>query len=174
MGFSLVPATIVAMQCLPASQSGIGSGLLNTSRLMGGALGLAILSTIADSQTRADASSGFAHALTSGFDLAFGVGAAFALAGAMLAGLRLRNPAPAELAALEVSAGDEGGDRGGRGAGGLASSGRSSRSRPRPARSRSRSLGGQRAAPRPRRRDHEQLGDPVAALDRERLRRGRC
>src|SRR5258708_13056738 len=39
-GFSLVPATIVAMQCLPASQSGIGSGLLNTSRLMGAALPL--------------------------------------------------------------------------------------------------------------------------------------
>jgi EmrB/QacA subfamily drug resistance transporter len=94
MGFSLVPATIVAMQCLPASQSGIGSGLLNTSRLMGGALGLAILSTIADAQTRAEASSGFAHALTSGFDLAFGVGAAIALAGAVVAGLWLRNPAP--------------------------------------------------------------------------------
>jgi MFS family permease len=94
MGLSLVPATIVAMQCLPASQSGIGSGLLNTSRLMGGALGLAILSTIADAQTRADASSGFAHALTGGFDLAFGVGAAFALAGAVIAGRWLRNPAP--------------------------------------------------------------------------------
>jgi EmrB/QacA subfamily drug resistance transporter len=94
MGFSLVPATIVAMQCLPASQSGIGSGLLNTSRLMGGALGLAILSTIADAQTRADASAGTARALTNGFDLAFGVGAAFALAGAVIAGLRLRNPAP--------------------------------------------------------------------------------
>jgi EmrB/QacA subfamily drug resistance transporter len=102
MGFSLVPATIVAMQCLPAAQSGIGSGLLNTSRLMGGALGLAILSTIADAQTRADASSGFAHALTNGFDLAFGVGAVFALAGAVVAGLWLRNPAPSgEL--VEVS-----------------------------------------------------------------------
>jgi hypothetical protein len=95
MGFSLVPATIVAMQCLPASQSGIGSGLLNTSRLMGGALGLAILSTIADAQTRADASAGAARALSNGFDLAFGVGAAFVLAGAIVAGLRLRDPAPA-------------------------------------------------------------------------------
>jgi EmrB/QacA subfamily drug resistance transporter len=90
MGFSLVPATIVAMQSLPPSQSGIGSGLLNTARLMGGALGLAVLSTIADAQTRADASAGAAHALTNGFDLAFGVGAGFALAGAVLAALRLR------------------------------------------------------------------------------------
>ena len=58
MGLSLVPATIVAMQSLPPEQSGIGSGLLNTSRLMGGALGLAVLSTIADAQTRAEAGSG--------------------------------------------------------------------------------------------------------------------
>ena len=103
MGFSLVPATIVAMQCLPGHQSGIGSGLLNTSRLMGGALGLAILSTIADAQTRADRSLGFAHSLTKGFDLAFLVGAGFALAGAVVAAVWLRNPAlvdaPAELSA---------------------------------------------------------------------------
>jgi hypothetical protein len=79
------------MQALPSSQSGIGSGLLNTSRLMGGALGLAILSTIAAAQTRADIAAGAAHALTNGFDLAFGVGAAFTLAGALLAAMRLRN-----------------------------------------------------------------------------------
>jgi hypothetical protein len=91
MGFALVPSTIVAMQALPSSQSGIGSGLLNTSRLMGGALGLAILSTIAAAQTRADAGAGAAHALTSGFAVAFGVGAAFTLAGAALAATRLRS-----------------------------------------------------------------------------------
>jgi EmrB/QacA subfamily drug resistance transporter len=103
MGFALVPSTIVAMQALPSSQSGVGGGLLNTSRLMGGALGLAILSTIAAGQTRADAGAGAAHALTSGFDLAFGVGAAFTLAGAALAATRLRNtdagPAQVELPA---------------------------------------------------------------------------
>jgi hypothetical protein len=103
MGLSLVPATIVAMQSLPPEQSGIGSGLLNTSRLMGGALGLAVLSTIADSQTRADAAAGAAHALTNGFDLAFGVGAAISLVGAALAGFRLRDPRPAQLTALETS-----------------------------------------------------------------------
>ena len=97
MGLSLVPATIVAMQGLPPAQSGLGSGLLNTSRLMGGALGLAVLSTIADAQTRHDAGAGAAHALTSGFDLAFGVGAVFTLLGALVAGLLLRQPAPAAL-----------------------------------------------------------------------------
>ncbi len=96
MGLSLVPATIVAMQGLPSSQSGLGSGLLNTSRLMGGALGLAILSTIADSRTRSDAASGFAHSLTSGFDLAFLVGAGFCLLGALVAALLLRAPRSAQ------------------------------------------------------------------------------
>jgi len=85
MGLSLVPATIVATQGLAGSQSGIGSGLLNTSRLMGGALGLAVLSTIADAQTRHAVSRGTAHALTSGFDLAFAVGAAISLLGALVA-----------------------------------------------------------------------------------------
>jgi MFS family permease len=112
MGFALVPSTIVAMQALPASQSGIGSGLLNTSRLMGGALGLAILSTIAAGRTRADAAAGAAHALTSGFDLAFGVGAAFLLAGAALAATRLRNadagPPRVELPARTLAEVEEG------------------------------------------------------------------
>ena len=113
MGFALVPSTIVAMQSLPASQSGIGSGLLNTARLMGGALGLAILSTIADAQTRADASAGTASALTSGFELAFGVGAAFLFAGAVIAALRLRTElatqdAGADVAALERAEVEEG------------------------------------------------------------------
>jgi EmrB/QacA subfamily drug resistance transporter len=98
MGFALVPSTIVAMQALPNSQSGIGSGLLNTARLMGGALGLAILSTLADAQARANASAGAAHALTSGFELAFAVGGAFTLAGAVLAALRLRDRQPATVA----------------------------------------------------------------------------
>jgi predicted MFS family arabinose efflux permease len=107
MGFALVPSTIVAMQALPSSQSGIGSGLLNTSRLMGGALGLAILSTIAAAQTRADIAAGAASALTNGFDLAFGVGAAFTLAGALLAVMRLRNadaaPRPVDLPARALT-----------------------------------------------------------------------
>jgi hypothetical protein len=81
------------MHSLPASQSGLGSGLLNTSRLVGGALGLAVLSTLADAQTRSRAALGVAHALTDGFGLAFAVGAALTLLGALLAMLLLRQPA---------------------------------------------------------------------------------
>jgi EmrB/QacA subfamily drug resistance transporter len=102
MGCSLVPATIVSMQGLDGSDSGLGSGLLNTSRLIGGALGLAILSTIAASQTRGEVSAGAAHSLTSGFDLAFAVGSTFSFAGAIAAVLLLRNRvarAPAAAAA---------------------------------------------------------------------------
>ena len=51
MGFTLVPATIVAMSGVERSESGVASGLLNTSRLVGGALGLAVL---VDDRRRAD------------------------------------------------------------------------------------------------------------------------
>jgi MFS family permease len=93
MGSSLVPATIVAMQGLPRSHSGLGSGLLNTSRLMGGALGLAVLSTIAAAHTRAETTVSAARALSDGFDLAFVIGALFALAGAISAAALLRTRA---------------------------------------------------------------------------------
>ena len=90
MGFTLVPSTIVAMQGVPAAQSGVASGLLNTSRLMGGALGLAVLSTIASGQTTGEVGVAAARALTDGFDLAFTVAVGLALAGAVLAVYALR------------------------------------------------------------------------------------
>jgi EmrB/QacA subfamily drug resistance transporter len=104
MGFSLVPATIVAMQGVAASQSGLGSGLLNTSRLVGGALGLAILSTIAAAHSRAAGGVAASQALTNGFGLAFGVGALICLAGAATAGLLLRSGAQARIVPLPQAA----------------------------------------------------------------------
>ena len=55
------------------AQSGVASGLLNASQLMGGALGLAILSTVASGKTGGEAAVGAVRALTDGFDLAFTV-----------------------------------------------------------------------------------------------------
>jgi EmrB/QacA subfamily drug resistance transporter len=95
MGLTLVPATIVAMQGVERAQSGVASGLLNTSRLVGGALGLAVLSTIAAGQ--AGDAGGSAVAATNGFALAYHVGAVIALSGAAIAGFLLREPSDAEV-----------------------------------------------------------------------------
>ena len=102
MGFTLVPATIVAMQGVEGSQSGLASGLLNTSRLMGGALGLALLSTIAASHTRGAVGVGAVKALTDGFDLAFAVGALFCVAAAFVAAATLRPRAAVAAAGFPV------------------------------------------------------------------------
>jgi MFS family permease len=106
MGLALVSGTIAAMQGVQGSQSGLASGLLNTSRLMGGALGLAVLSTIAASHTRAEVGAPALRALTDGFVLAFSIGALFCVAGAVAALVLLRGRA-AQLAPVEASPADE-------------------------------------------------------------------
>jgi predicted MFS family arabinose efflux permease len=99
MGLTLVPATIVAMQGVERAQSGVASGLLNTSRLVGGALGLAVLSTIAAGQAGDGGAS--AVAATNGFGLAYHVAALIALSGAAIAGFLLREPSDPE--AIQVT-----------------------------------------------------------------------
>jgi EmrB/QacA subfamily drug resistance transporter len=96
LGSSLVPATIAAVQGVAPAQAGLASGLLNTSRLLGGALGLAVLGTLAASHT-AHAGGGRLEALTEGFQLAFVIGALLCLAGALVAGVLLRHPQPVTL-----------------------------------------------------------------------------
>jgi MFS family permease len=90
MGISLVSGTVAAMQGVPAAESGLASGLLNTSRMIGGALGLAALSTVAASVTRGDLAAGHAAAVTHGYTVAMTFGAASTLAGALIAATLLR------------------------------------------------------------------------------------
>src|SRR5919197_279981 len=105
LGLGLVSGTIVAVQGVEPRDSGLASALLNTSRLVGGALGLAVLSTIAASLTSDKLASGTPHlaALSDGFQVAFLVGAGACVVGALLAALLLgRRAAGAPAPAAEV------------------------------------------------------------------------
>ena len=86
LGLSFVPVTIAAVTRSEPDEAGLASGLVNTSQQVGGALGLAILATVANSYTDDLLHSGhaLAYSLTEGFARAFMVGAGFAIAGAIL------------------------------------------------------------------------------------------
>ena len=84
--FAFVPVTIAAVAGTKREEAGLASGLINTSQQIGGAVGIAILSTIAVSTTTDDLASGVAQpaALTDGFQAAFWAGAAIAFAGVLV------------------------------------------------------------------------------------------
>ena len=87
-GIAFVSITIAAVTGTKPHEAGLASGLINTSQQIGGALGLAILTTIANSRTQNLLHTGVhsaSVALTKGFDRAFLAGAGFAVAGAILA-----------------------------------------------------------------------------------------
>jgi EmrB/QacA subfamily drug resistance transporter len=87
IGFSFVPISISALAGVRPAEAGLASGLINTSQQIGGALGIAALSSIATSRTEDAVAGGtiLPEALVHGFSSAFVVGAVFAAAGLVAA-----------------------------------------------------------------------------------------
>ena len=107
-GMALNPVLLAAMSDVEPSEAGLASGVVNTSFMMGGALGLAILASVAASRSDSLLASGEDRlaALTGGYHAAFLVGAVFAAGAALLGAALLRgNGVPA--AATEGEADDE-------------------------------------------------------------------
>jgi MFS family permease len=112
LGFAFVPVTVAAVAGVRDQESGLASGLINTSQQIGGALGLAVLATISNSRTHdvmADTSgnpAALAEALTEGFQAAFLGGAAIAALGLVLTLALLRGETPPRTEQETASAGE--------------------------------------------------------------------
>ena len=110
-GLSFPSLMTLAMSGVAPSDSGLASGLVNTTQQVGGALGLAVIATLSTTRTDgllADGAS-TASALTGGYHLAFGIGAGLVAAGVVLAATLLR-PAgslPAEEERADAGSADQ-------------------------------------------------------------------
>jgi EmrB/QacA subfamily drug resistance transporter len=100
-GMSFVAGTITATSGVPAHESGLASGLLNTTQQLGGSLGLAILSGVATSRAlkaikhlpaHQPVSTAAAYAQVQGFHAAFFVGVGFAIGASLVAAFLIKQP----------------------------------------------------------------------------------
>jgi EmrB/QacA subfamily drug resistance transporter len=110
LAFCFVPISIAALAGIEPSEAGLASGLINTSQQIGGAFGIALLSTIAVSWTEDELQQGTAvpNALVDGFQVAFWVGATIAALGVVAALVFIRREdlerIPVAEPALEAAA----------------------------------------------------------------------
>jgi EmrB/QacA subfamily drug resistance transporter len=104
IGLSIVPSTIAATQGAKQGQAGLASGLVNTSRQIGGGLGIAILITLATQRTTHLIGGGQAvpQALTEGFRLAYLIGAVLCAAAAVFTFATVPKPAAQQGPAARV------------------------------------------------------------------------
>ena len=105
-GIAFNPLLLAAMSDVSEDESGLASGVVNTAFMMGGALGLAVLASFAASRTADLQGAGAAlpAALAAGYSLAFWIGAACALGGAILGAFSLRQRADAPRMAASTAA----------------------------------------------------------------------
>jgi MFS family permease len=111
-GLAFNPVLMAAMSDVEPQNSGLASGITNTAFMMGGAVGLAVLASVAAARTThlAAIGHGTLDALTGGYHIAFVIGAVFAVGAAVIGGALLRDgqpdvaaEAPHAEAALEVA-----------------------------------------------------------------------
>ncbi|HEX8752130.1 MAG TPA: MFS transporter [Solirubrobacterales bacterium] len=112
VGTAFPALTTVAMSGATPSDSGLASGLVNTSMQVGGAIGLAVLATLSAERTKALIGNGAseASALTSGYHVAYLVGAGLAAIAVAIALFVLRSAPMPAMAAPEGEAEDGPGD----------------------------------------------------------------
>jgi EmrB/QacA subfamily drug resistance transporter len=103
-GMALNPVLLAAMSDVEPSEAGLASGLVNTAFMMGGALGLAILASLAAARTTALGQNGAAQlfALNGGYHVAFVFGAVFAAIAALMGLVLLRPQVPVQGAESDM------------------------------------------------------------------------
>jgi MFS family permease len=109
-GFALPAVMTIAMSVATPEAAGLASGLINSSQQLGGAIGLAVLASLAAGRTSALAGNGTPRdaAVVDGFHLAWQTASAFVIAALVLAVVLLRASRPAPSAAPAVATGDVG------------------------------------------------------------------